>query len=79
MKKVYTLGFFFLAALVFFAANKKSTNNFEGFVKGTPEIKSMNRLAFGPEGILFIGDTKGAAIYAIETSDLDNLEKEISL
>ncbi len=37
---------------------------------GTPEIKSITSLAFGPEGILFIGDTKSAAVYAVNTKDV---------
>jgi hypothetical protein len=37
--------------------------------KGTPDLKSAGALAFGPEGILFIGDTKGAALFAIDTGD----------
>jgi hypothetical protein len=37
--------------------------------KGTPDIKSAGPLAFGPEGILFVGDTQGAAIFAIDTGD----------
>jgi hypothetical protein len=37
--------------------------------KGTPDLKSAGPLAFGPEGILFIGDTKGAALFAIDTGD----------
>lgn len=37
--------------------------------KGTPDLKSAGPLAFGPEGILFIGDTQGAAIFAINTGD----------
>jgi hypothetical protein len=36
---------------------------------GSPEFKSMNQLAFGPEGVLFIADTKAAAIVAIATGD----------
>jgi len=36
---------------------------------GTPEIQSAGPLAFGPDGILLIGDTKGAAIVAIQTGD----------
>lgn len=34
-----------------------------------PVFKSMNQLAFGPEGILFIADTKSAAIVAVATGD----------
>jgi hypothetical protein len=37
--------------------------------KGTPDIKSAGPLAFGPEGILFVGDTKGAALFAIDTGE----------
>jgi hypothetical protein len=37
--------------------------------KGTPDVKSAGPLAFGPEGILFVGDTQGAAIFAIDTGD----------
>jgi hypothetical protein len=37
--------------------------------KGTPELKSAGPLAFGPEGILLVGDTKSAAIFAIDTGD----------
>jgi hypothetical protein len=37
--------------------------------KGTPDLKSAGALAFGPDGILFIGDTKGAALFAVDTGD----------
>lgn len=37
--------------------------------KGSPELKSAGPLAFGPDGILLIGDPKGAAIIAIQTGD----------
>jgi hypothetical protein len=37
--------------------------------KGTPDLKSAGSLAFGPEGILFVGDTNGAALFAIDTGD----------
>ena len=37
--------------------------------KGTPDVKSLGALAFGPEGILFAGDTVGSAIFAIDTED----------
>ena len=32
---------------------------------GKPDLKSAGPLAFGPKGVLFVGDTQGAAIYAI--------------
>lgn len=37
--------------------------------KGSPELQSAGPLAFGPDGILLIGDPKGAAIVAIQTGD----------
>jgi hypothetical protein len=37
--------------------------------EGKPELKSMGPLAFGPDGILFVADTKSAAIVAIATGD----------
>ena len=40
-----------------------------GMTEGKPEIKSMSQLAFGPEGILFIADSKSAAVFAVATGD----------
>jgi len=36
---------------------------------GKAELKSAGALAFGPEGILFIGDSMGAAVFALDTGD----------
>lgn len=41
----------------------------DSLTKGTPDVKSLGALAFGPEGILFVGDPRGAAIFAIDTGD----------
>lgn len=40
-----------------------------GLSKGTPELKSAGPMTFGPDGILFVADTKAAAVYAINTGD----------
>ncbi|MCA9126728.1 MAG: hypothetical protein KDB22_06575 [Planctomycetales bacterium] len=40
-----------------------------GLTKGTPTLKQAGPLAFGPDGILFVGDTLSAAVYAIDTGD----------
>ena len=37
--------------------------------KATPDLKSAGPLAFGPDGVLFVGDTKAATLFAIETGD----------
>jgi hypothetical protein len=36
---------------------------------GDPQLKSAGSLAFGPDGILFVGDTKSATVFAIGTGD----------
>jgi hypothetical protein len=51
----------YLAAGSGFAADKTA-----GLDKtGKPDLKSAGQLAFGPEGVLFVGDSQGAAIFAI--------------
>jgi hypothetical protein len=41
----------------------------DSFTKGTPDLQSIGALAFGPEGILFVGDPRAAAIFAVDTED----------
>jgi len=43
--------------------------NMYGMERGEPQLQSVSALAFGPGGILFIGDAAGAAIVAVETKD----------
>jgi hypothetical protein len=40
-----------------------------GMTVGSPDLKSAGPLAFGPNGILFVGDPTGAAVFAIDTQD----------
>lgn len=50
-----------------------SANNYEdltkNFTKGKAAIESMSVLTFGPEGILFVGDSKGGKIYSLDLGD----------
>jgi hypothetical protein len=41
----------------------------EELKKGKPNLQSAGPIAFGPDGLLFVGDTKGAGIFAIDTGD----------
>ena len=41
----------------------------EDLKAGTPDLKSATCMTFGPKGLLFVGDSVGAAIYAIDTGD----------
>jgi hypothetical protein len=36
---------------------------------GTPDLQSIGPIAFGPDGILFLSDPMGAAIFAIDSGD----------
>src|SRR5216683_1844390 len=63
---------FLMAGLVsaaIFAASSQAADLTASLKAGTPDIKSVGPLAFGPEGILFVGDPQGAAIFAIDTGD----------
>jgi hypothetical protein len=57
MRKLYyplTIG---LTALVLTASTHRNAPP-TGFGNGTPAIQSISSLAFGPDGIIFIGDSK---------------------
>src|SRR5690349_6117434 len=58
-----------LAAAVVLAGSVQAADLTASLTKGTPELKSAGPLAFAPEGILLVGDTQAATIYAIATDD----------
>ena len=47
-----------------------------GLEVGTPSIRSVGPLAFGPEGILFVADNAGASIIAVDAGDSDRGEPQ---
>ena len=67
---------FVLAAVAFI---HRPANPTGGFIEGTPEIKSITALAFGNDGVIFIGDSKSAAVFAIKTNDVTPVEKSTAL
>ena len=72
MKKIvlaFTLCAVVLLTLSSTDFKEPESNLTEGFITGNPEIGSINQMSFGPEGILFLGDSKNAAIYALDTND----------
>ncbi len=72
MKKtlpIFTLAVTGLLLLSSYILPKSESNLTENFVFGNPEIASINQLTFGPEGILLLGDSKNATIYALELND----------
>ncbi len=69
MKKMYFLFAVACAGLLLLANTTRLKSSRYGLTAGNPEIKSISSLAFGPEGILFVGDSKSAAIFAVDTKD----------
>ncbi len=58
-----------LAAAVLVTATARAGDLTDGLKRGTIELRSAGPLAFGPEGVLFVGDPQAAAVYAIDTGD----------
>ena len=58
---------FVLVACLFPAADAASAS---GMKEGAVTLKSAGPIAFGPDGVLLVADTKSAAIVAIDTGDL---------
>ncbi len=69
MKNILTRPVVCLAAVIGMLMPAHAANLAAGMTTGKPEFKSMGPLAFGPGGILFIADTKSAAITAVATGD----------
>jgi len=69
MKSIPASLFLATTALSLLHLSGSAANWTAGFQAGKPALKSISQLAFGPEGILFIADTKAAAIVALETGD----------
>jgi len=65
------LGVFSLALLVpaLAAAETKPPAYEESFMVGPLKAQSLSKMTFGPDGILFIGDSFGARIFAVDVDD----------
>lgn len=79
MKKRLALLFLVAAGSFLLAITDPSSGLREGMSSGDPGIKSISAMAFGPDGILFIGDSKSATVFAIDTKDNTKVEKATAL
>jgi hypothetical protein len=61
--------FLFLALGAVHGFSTAASMKVPAFTKGAPDIRSMSALAFGPEAVLFIGDGKGGAVFAVDLND----------
>jgi hypothetical protein len=50
-------------------AAQAQSPHLKGAMTGAPEIKSIEAISFGPDGLLLIGDGKGSQVVAIDTGD----------
>lgn len=64
-----------ITAFIILVAASKTNNNPYGLKKGPAHIQSISAIAFGPDGILFIGDSKSGSVIAIDTKDKMASEK----
>src|SRR4051812_14119589 len=46
---------------------------------GTIDIKQAGPLAFGPDGVLFVGDSRQGAVYAVATGDTGGDPSKVSV
>ena len=67
MKLTTIITSFVLAGSLLSSANAASATS--GMKEGAVTLKSAGPIAFGPEGVLLVADTKSAAIVAIDTGD----------
>ncbi len=61
-----------LAALALAVGGARAASLLDSLKMGTPDLKQAGALAFAPEGILLVGDSMGAAVFAVDTGDRPN-------
>src|SRR5436189_3830500 len=60
---------FYIAAVAMAAIGSAAPAAVGSFADGAIKAKSYSKLAFSPDGILFVGDSIGARIYALDLGD----------
>lgn len=65
----------FLTICILFGCQTTFSAETFGLKKGNVKLESAPSLAFGPSGILFVGDAKAAKIYALSTEDQSPAKK----
>src|SRR4051794_25793347 len=58
-----------MAGVIVTAVSARAGDPTASLKQGNPQIKSAGPIGFGPDGILFGGDTQGSALFAIDTGD----------
>ncbi len=69
MKKPYFYVALLVAAFTFTCIVAFKTSKDDDGISEVNDIQSISAIAFGPDGILFIGDSKSAMVFAVATKD----------
>jgi hypothetical protein len=69
MRKLLSSTSFRLVAALCLTSALAFSASIAGLTSGKAQLKSAGALAFGPDGVLFVGDSTAAAIVAIDTRD----------
>jgi hypothetical protein len=69
MTRVALAGGLTLALVLTVHAARKPAGAVADLTPGGAQLKSAGALAFGPDGVLFVGDSVGGAVAALDTSD----------
>ena len=70
MMKRTALSLLLLSIVVTAAVSAADVDLGAGASTGAPALASAGPLAFGPQGVLFVGDSIGGAVWAIDTGDV---------
>ncbi len=90
-RRLFRTAFLALAGTALFAAPPLAANDVElgtGTQTGAVPLRSIGPMTFGDDGVLFVGDSTGAAVFAIDTGDqregpakplaVENLERKLA-
>lgn len=69
MNRIASLFVFLMCLATISPASTNYEKLTKDFVQGKATISSMSILSFGPEGLLFIGDSKAGKIFALDMND----------
>ena len=75
MRKILITSFVSLCLVVVAFANGEESTLTANFTSGNPGIASISTITFGPQGILFLGDTQGASVIAVDTKDTKPIDE----
>ena len=74
MRKTH-LSFVAILSAISFAGSAWAASATDSLKAGKAELRSAGRMAFGPDGVLFVGDSLGGQLFALDTADTTPVAK----